>query len=157
AHGLGQMHAVPLEAGGPHEACQQRHRLHHGEAAADAGAWTEAERHELGARMGGLALGSETLRVEAGWILPKRLVPVHGKNGKDAVMSRSMAAMLPAGRARQRAICCAAAAVMAGTKWARSAGRKSGAAVRRCQRQLAPSEVRMPSPRVCLNTRFSSA
>ena len=57
---------------------------------------------------------------------------------------------------RQRATWSSAAAVMVGTRPARSAGRNSGAAVRRCQRQLAPSEVRMPSPSVWSNTRFSS-
>ena len=49
---------------------------------------------------------------------------------------------------RQRATWSSAAVVMIGTRPARSAGRNSGAAVRRCQRQLAPSEVRMPSPSV---------
>jgi hypothetical protein len=65
-----------------------------------------------------------------------------------SVMSRSTAATTPGGLARQRATCSWAAVVMAGTRLARSEGRKRGAAVRRCQRQLAPSEVRMPSPSV---------
>ena len=67
-----------------------------------------------------------------------------------SVMSRSMACMVPAGARRQRSIWSCAAAVMAGTSPARSAGRNSGAAVRLCQRQLAPCEVRMPSPSVSL-------
>ncbi len=73
-----------------------------------------------------------------------------------SVMSRSMAQRRPHLALRQRAIWSSAAVVMAGTRLARSAGRNSGAAVRRCQRQLAPSEVRMPSPSVRWNTRFSS-
>jgi hypothetical protein len=73
-----------------------------------------------------------------------------------SVMSRSTACTVPAGLVRQRCTCSCAAAVIAGTRAARSAGRNSGAAVRRCQRQLAPCEVRMPSPSVASNTCFSS-
>ncbi len=73
-----------------------------------------------------------------------------------SVISRSMAWIDPAGRLRHRCTCSSAAALMAGTRPARSAGRNSGAAVRRCQRQLAPCDVRMPSPSVCSNTCFSS-